>query len=40
MQPCVQPFFLGHKLQFLIEKDFFFGFDGEPGDASTRISAG
>jgi hypothetical protein len=39
-QPSVQPFFFGHKLQFLIEKNFFFGFDGEPGEASTRISAG
>jgi hypothetical protein len=40
MQPCVQPFFFGHKLQFLIEKGFFFGFNGEPGEASPRTSAG
>jgi hypothetical protein len=39
-QLSVQPFFFGHKLQFLIEKNFFFGFDGEPGEASTRTSAG
>jgi hypothetical protein len=39
-QLCVQPFLLGHKLQFLIEKSFFFGFNGEPGEVSTRISAG
>jgi hypothetical protein len=31
---------LGHKLQFLIEKSFFFGFEEELGEASTRISAG
>jgi hypothetical protein len=36
----VQPFLLGHKLQCLIEKSFFFNFTGEPGEVSTRISAG
>jgi hypothetical protein len=36
----VQPFLFGHKLQFLIEKSFFFGFNGEPGEVSIRISAG
>jgi hypothetical protein len=36
----VQPFLFGHKLQFLIEKRVFFGFNGEPGEVSTRISAG
>ena len=40
MQPCVQPFLLGHELQFLIENGFFFRFDGEPEDASTKTSAG
>jgi hypothetical protein len=38
-QVCVQPFLLGHKLQFLIEKRFFFGFNRAPGEVSTRISA-
>src|SRR3990172_4932577 len=39
-QLCVQPFFLGHRLQFLIEKSFFLGFDVGLGAQSTRISAG
>lgn len=37
---CVQPFFLGHKLQFLMENNFFLGFEVAPGARSTRISAG
>jgi hypothetical protein len=37
---CVQPFLLGHKLQFLIENSFFLGFEVELGARSTRISAG
>jgi hypothetical protein len=36
----VQPFLFGHKLQFLIEKRFFLGFDEALGVASTIISAG
>jgi hypothetical protein len=39
-QPCVHPFLAGEKLQFLIEKGLFLGFEGEPGKASMRISAG
>jgi hypothetical protein len=39
-QLCVQPFRLGHKLQFLIEKGFFLVFDDAPCAASTIISAG
>jgi hypothetical protein len=39
-QLCVQPFLFGHKLQFLIEKSFFLGFDDRLGAASTVISAG
>jgi hypothetical protein len=35
----VQPFLFGHKLQFLIEKSFFLGFDDGLGAASTTISA-
>ena len=37
---CVQPFLLGHKLQFLIENSFFLGLEVEPGVRSTKISAG
>ena len=36
-QLCVQPFLFGHKLQFLIEKSFFLGFDDGLGVVSTRI---
>jgi hypothetical protein len=39
-QPCMQPFLLGHKLQFRIEKSFRLGFDGALGIVSIRISAG
>ena len=39
-QLSVQSFLFGHKLQFLIEKSFFFGCDDGLGLVSTRISAG
>ncbi len=32
----MQPFLLGHKLQFLIERGFFFRFDGEAEKASHQ----
>jgi hypothetical protein len=38
-QLCVQSFLFGHRLQFLIEKRFFFGFAGVLGVVSTTISA-
>jgi hypothetical protein len=37
MQLCVQFFFAGHRLQFLIDNGFFLGLDVGLGEASTRI---